>query len=518
MSVTDYLRIFRRFWWVVVVFAIVGALVGYASWFLNFWIIDTTPKYESTATLFVATQTGTTTAEAYQNDLFSQQRTLSYAALATSEQVAVRAVDQLKAPISPDALRAKIKANAVVKTVMLNITVSDSSPGQAQAYAAAVADQVVGLVSELETSRRGGTPSAAAVIVDDANYPTKPAGLSLMKRIGVGAAGGLVIGLLAALLAGVSDKRLRGRENIESATGSLVMGGLPKDPLRSNANAVDLDNNSLYAERIRELRTNLRFTVLPGNSGPPRCIAVTSPGEGDGRTTTAIDLAAALAESGRSVLLVDGDLRQPTLADRVSSDGAVRDAAQLRGLTTVLVGEQDLRDVIVEVPVGGHAISLLPAGPSSPRPGELWATDRAAALLEHLRKTFDYVVIDTPPLGAYTDGAVVGALADGAILLARIGGTTARSLRRAVETLTSANVTLLGTVVTFEPVSRLAPAHGKQRSRNVSDNRTADHPDRSAGAGTSSDHGDNNGPAAHLPSVSVGARGPSKSGFPDEGK
>jgi capsular exopolysaccharide synthesis family protein len=299
-----------------------------------------------------------------------------------------------------------------------------------------------------------------------------------------------------------------------------VMGGLPKDPLRSKAQAVDLDHNSLYAERIRELRTNLRFTVLPDGSGSPRCIAVTSPGKGDGRTTTAIDLAAALAESGRSVLLVDGDLREPTLADRVSSDDAVRDAAKLRGLTTVLVGEHDLRDVIAEVPIGGHVISLLPAGPSSPRPGELWATDRAAALLDHLRKGFDYVVIDTPPLGAYTDGAVVGALADGAILLARIAGTTARSLRRAVETLASAHVTLLGTVVTFEPVSRVsARAHGKQRSRNGSDNHIADQTDGSAGAVRSSNHGASNGPAADLPSVRVGAHGElSKSGFPDEGQ
>ena len=494
--------------------------MGLGSWFIKLGPVDFTPKYESTATLFVATQTGTTTAEAYQNDLFSQQRTLSYAALATSEQVAVRAVDQLKADITPDELRRKISANAVVKTVMLDITVSDSSPAEAQAYAAAVADQVVGLVAELETSRRGGTPSAAAVIVDDANFPTKPAGLSLLKRIALGAAGGLVIGLLAALLAGVSDKRLRGRENIESATGSLVKGSLPKDPLRPKANVVDLDNNSLYAERIRELRTNLRFTALPDNSGPPRCIAVTSPGAGDGRTTTAIDLAAALAESGRSVLLVDGDLRQSTLAGRLSSDDTVRETTALHGLSTVLIGEDDLRDVIKDIRVGGHVISLLAAGPPAPRPGELWATDRAAKVLEHLSRTFDYVIIDTPPLDTYTDGAVVGALADGAILLARIGGTTARALRRAVETLTAANVTLLGTVVTFEPVSRLtARSQGKQRSHNAPDDRTTDRPDESAATGSVSERGEPNGTAANRPSVRLGAHGrPAASGIPDEGQ
>jgi capsular exopolysaccharide synthesis family protein len=480
LSLTDYLRIFGRFWWLVALCAVLGAVVGYGASVINLGIIDFTPKYQSTATLFVATQTGTTTAEAYQNDLFSQQRTASYAALATSDAVAARAVDELEAPISPADLQSKISAEAIPRTVMVNVSVTDSSPAKAQEYAAAVANQLEGLVAELETSRRGGTPAAAAVIVDDANYPTEPAGLAPWMRMALGAAAGLIIGLLLALLFGAFDKRLRGRENIESTTGSLVMGGLPKDPGRHKTDAVDLDSDSLYAERLRELRTNLRFTMLPDNSGPPRCIAVTSPAAGDGRTTTAIDLAAALAESGRSVLLVDGDLRQPTLAERLSLTDTARKTAAQRGLSTALVGEDDLDDVIVEVEVGGHAIALLPAGPQPLRPGELWATDRAAGLIERLSETFDYVVIDTPPLGTYTDGAIVGALADGAILLARIGGTTTRSLRRAVETLELANVALLGTVVTFEPASRLSKrSHRKERRRPEADDRAADSIERS---------------------------------------
>src|SRR5581483_7356650 len=388
----------------VVALTLVGLVLAYASWVVKLGIIDFTPKYKSTATLFVATQTGTTTAEAYQNDMFSQQRTASYAALATSEQVATRAVDQLKAPISPSDLQKKIFAKPIDKTVMLDVSVTDSSPEDAQTYASAVSNALVSLVSELETSRRGGTPSAAAVIVDDANYPTSPSGLKLWMRLLLGAAAGLIIGILGALLFGVFDKRLLGRENVESTTGSLVMGALPKDPVRANARAVDIDGNGIYAERIRELRTNLRFTAVPGQSGPPRRIAVASPSAGDGRTTTAIDLAAALAESGRTVLLVDGDLRQPTLTDRLTLVVGVRERSAERGLTTVLVGEHDLGDVVIEgVDVGGHTIALLPAGPAAPRPGELWATDRAAGVIEKLGTLFDYVIVDTPPLGDCTD-------------------------------------------------------------------------------------------------------------------
>lgn len=507
VGVTDYVRIFRRYWWMAVVFAIIGAVVGYGSWVVNLGIINFTPKYQSTATLFVATQTGTTTAEAYQNDTFSQQRAFSYVALATSEQVASRAVAELQASISPSDLQSKITATPINKTVMLTVGVTDSSPAKAQDYAAAVSDQLVAVVAELETSRRGGTPSAAAVVVDDASFPTAPVNLKLWLRIALGAAGGLIIGLLAALLFGVFDKRLRGRDGLESATSSLVMGALPKDPVRPNAAVVDLAGDGLYAERIRELRTNLRFAIPPEGSDAPRVIAVTSPSAGDGRTTTAIDLAAAFAESGRSVILVDGDMRHPTLVDRLSLDDTARVKSVQHGLSTLLLGEDVLNDaVIAKIDVGGHSVALLPGGPRAPRPGELWATDRAAKLIEQLGREFDYVIVDTPPLDSFTDGANVGALADGVILLARMGGTTSNALKRAVQTLQAAHVALLGTVVTFEPVSRLiARTHSRQQVSSAEEGNGAD---------KTSDGG---GPVADRRSVRAGARGgSSESELPDE--
>jgi receptor protein-tyrosine kinase len=287
-------------------------------------------------------------------------------------------------------------------------------------------------------------------------------------RLLLGAGGGLIIGILIALVAGTLDKRLRARETVESQTGSLVMGALPKDPSRRSVGVVDLSGNSIYAERIRELRTNLRFTVPSGTSSPARCIAVTSPSAGDGRTTTAIDLAAAFAESGRSVVLVDGDLRNPSVADQLPLEDTVRDRAYRSGLSTVLIGEDDIGSAVIShVDVGGHTITVLPAGPVPPRPGELWATDRATQVIDSLAGAFDYVVVDTPPLNDYTDGAIAGALGDGAIVLARIGGTTDRALRRAVQVLQAAHVAILGTVVTFENIRGGNRAHAKQRGHNV---------------------------------------------------
>jgi capsular exopolysaccharide synthesis family protein len=459
LSVIEYLRILRRYWPIVIVATLIGAGAGYAISYFS------TPQYQSTATLFVATQSGTSVAEAYQNNLFSQERVVSYASLATSEQVAARAVDQLKAPISADELRAKISAVPMEKTVMLTVGVKDPDPAQAQAYAGAVSDQLVNLIGELETSRRGGTPAAGAVVVDEADYPTKPLGMSWWMKTAIGAAAGLVVGFLLAIMAGVVDKRLRGRESIQDATGSLLLGNLPADRVRRSAPFVDLTGSGLYAEWLRELRNNLRFSVAP-RGRPPKVIAVTSPSKEEGRTSVAIDLALVLAEAGRSVILVDGDLYSPHIADVLPLERVASERAARGGVSTVLSGEQHLAEgVISDVALGAYSIALLPAGPVPLRPGQLWAGDRPAAVFGELATNFDYVIVDTPPLNDYSDGVNIAALADGAILLARIRSTKATALRRALGALKSANVHLIGTVATFDRVSPVARRrHGKARS------------------------------------------------------
>lgn len=446
MEIKEYLRIFGRYWWAIVALAVVGGVAGWSWWEFG------DREYQSSATLFVATQNGTSVTEAYQNNLFSQDRVNSYATLAMSEQVAARAVDQLKATISAGELRSKITAVPLPKTVLLQVSVTDKDPGQAQTYASAVADQLAGLVGELETSRRGGSPAAGAIVVDEAGYPTKPLGYSMITRIGMGVAGGTVLGLLVALVLGVVDRRVRGRERVADVSGSLLMGALPADSARSKAPVVDLAAESAYAEALRELRNNLRFAVPANRDEPARVISVASPSPADGRTTVAIDLAAVLAETGKRVVLVDGDLRNPAVAQRLDLSSAARQGAGDRGLSTVLVGENTLAEgLIPEVSVGQHQIAVLPAGPATTRPGELWAGDHTESLFADLSGQFDYVVVDTPPLGKYNDGAVAAALSDGALLVGRIRHTTSNALTRAVQTLKSANAVLIGSVATDEP-------------------------------------------------------------------
>ncbi|WBP93003.1 P-loop NTPase [Mycolicibacterium neoaurum] len=444
LAVGDYLRIFRRFWWVVLLATLIGVAVGYATMFMS------TTQYSSTTRLFVTTQSGTSVGDAYQNNLFSQERVFSYAGLATSDQVAARAIAQLKAPISVDELRAKITAMPLPQTVLLDITATDPDPAAAQRYANAVADQLVNVTAELETSRRGGEAAAAAVLVDDASYGAKVESMGLPIRLAAGAVGGLVLGVLVAVLLGISDSKVRRRERIEDVTGVPLLGTLVADA-QDRTGVIDTEAGGLAVERLRELRTNVQF-ARNAHGQHPRVIAVTSPSPQDGRSTTAIDLAASFAEAGHSVVLVDGDLVKPDLPELLALDSAAVKQAGTKGFSTLLAGQHDLSESLIEVP--GSRVALLPAGPVPSVRRDLWGDQRTSRVLELLRGHFEYVIIDTPPLTKYADGTVPAALGDGALVLGRIGHTKASALRQGVTALQTAHATVLGVVATFEPGHR----------------------------------------------------------------
>ncbi|MET0316255.1 MAG: Wzz/FepE/Etk N-terminal domain-containing protein, partial [Rhodococcus fascians] len=193
MEIRENGRILRAGWWIVAVVTVLGIVGGWAYSFFS------TPQYQACARLFVTTEGGSSVGEAYQNNLFSQERVTSYAGLATSTQVAQRAVDQLQLPLSANDLRAMITATPIESTVLLDLCGTDSDPDVARALTNAVAGQLTQLVQELETSQRGGSPAAGATIVDQADVPTSPLGAGLVTLLGLGAVAGLALGVVIAL-------------------------------------------------------------------------------------------------------------------------------------------------------------------------------------------------------------------------------------------------------------------------------------------------------------------------------
>jgi non-specific protein-tyrosine kinase len=198
------------------------------------------------------------------------------------------------------------------------------------------------------------------------------------------------------------------------------------------------DPRSPVSEAYRTLRTNLSFYSV---DNPIRSLVITASASDDDKSAVAANLAVTMAQSGRSTILVDCDLRRPTLHDLFQLDAEP-------GLTNMVLGEYEglpLQATSVE------NLSLLASGPKPPNPADMLGSKRVDALIEELVGKADFVIFDSPPAIAVTDAAVLGAKVDGVLLVISAGKTRRDHAERAKETLEKARARIVGVTLTNAP-------------------------------------------------------------------
>ena len=308
-------------------------------------------------------------------------------------------------------------------------------------------------LAQMEVS--GATDTGDVALVTPAETPLAPSSPKPAQDALLGLVAGLVLGLGAAFLRESLDDRLTSKESVERAGRApvLAMTPLVSSGRRQVPTLVTLaEPMSPAAESYRSLRTSLQFARQERQL---RSIVVTSPGEGDGKTSTLANLGVVFAQAGERVLLVSSDLRRPQLGEYFGLDEKV-------GLTSVLRGERPMEQVMVSVP-DVDRLTLLPAGPVPQNPAELLNSDRARDSFTRLRDHFDLVLIDSPPVLPVTDAAILSQYADVTLMLAAADQTRRADLHRAAEKLDQVGATILGIVlnkVTKQTAAGYGYGHG----------------------------------------------------------
>jgi len=290
-------------------------------------------------------------------------------------------------------------------------------------------------------------------IVDVARVPAAPSEPNLPRNLAFALALGLTTGIgLAFVLEGL-DNTVRTPDQAEAISTLPSLGMIPlgsrsraelpngkRLALAASKEAVELVTlerpKSQMAESYRALRTSLLLTSL---GRPPQMILVTSALPGEGKSTTSLNAAIVLAQKGARVLLMDTDLRRPTLHKTLGM--GPRD-----GLSNVLTGSASLAEAIVPSGLLPN-LALLPAGTPPPNPAELLASSQMQELLVQLRGQFDHIVMDTPPALSVTDAVILSTLVDRVILVIRSGQTTKQALRRARDILLQVNAHVCGVLL-----------------------------------------------------------------------
>ncbi|MGY1987077.1 polysaccharide biosynthesis tyrosine autokinase [Blastococcus sp. SYSU DS0669] len=451
MELRDTIAALKAGWFLPVIGILLGGGVGAAT------ALTMTPTYTSGAQLWVTSTDATSTTAAFQGSQFAQNRVASYVQILGSERLVDGVIERLDLDLPAGAVQERIAAAVVPDTSVLDITVTDTSPERARDLAAAVAAEFTELVEEVEATTT--TPTDPAVdpvttipvkvtVLDTPEVASEPSSPDLYANIAVGVLIGLLVGLVLAYARVRLDRSVRDGKVAAEVAGAPVIGTIARDSKLGSSHVLERNSRSANAEAFRQLRTNLQFLNV---DEPPRVIMVSSAVATEGKSTLAVNLALTLAEGGHRVALVESDLRHPRVVKYLGLvDGA--------GLTSILAGAADLDDVLQ--PYGSTGLSVLAAGSIPPNPSELLASSQLRTLVEQLRATHDYVIVDTPPLLPVADASAVAVAMDGVLLSVRQGKTRREELERAVAILDRVGARTLGVILNMAPASSTPQAYG----------------------------------------------------------
>jgi succinoglycan biosynthesis transport protein ExoP len=441
MDLSTVLRTLRKGWLLILGGAVLGMLGATA---LN---VTAEPQYKATTSLYVSVGGSTNSSELAQGGNAAEQKVQSFATVAKGARVLQPVIDDLGLRLTSNELAAKVATQTPIDSVIIDITVTDGSPTTASAIANAIGQSLAEVVTgTLETPDADGTSPFRIETVQPALVPDAPASPRLVSNLVGGLALGLLAGLAAAALRVAFDTRLEGRQDIEEVGGTPVLGEIAHHrDFRDRPLAVHSDPLAPRSEAFRRLRTNLQFLELGRES---KSFVVTSSLPAEGKSTLAVNMALALAEDDQRVVLVDGDLRRPRVAELMGVEGSV-------GLTDVLIGRAELPDALQ--PWGRAGLVVLPSGQMPPNPAEMLSSAGMAAVLADLEAQFDVVVIDAPPLLPVADAAILGRMAGGALIAAAVRRTSRKHFAQAAAALRDAGTEPLGAVITMARASSRDP-------------------------------------------------------------
>lgn len=439
MELRDYVRVLRKRSLSILLLAAIGLGIAIA-------LTATTPRtYTATAESFVAISTSSENRNnigVLQSAEFAQARVKSYTLIVTSPEVLQPVVAELNLPYSAAALAGSVSATNPAQTVLLEITATDVNPQTAAQIANAAAVQLGKVIENIETPTSQSIPPVKVSLIQPAPVPTSPSAPKRTVNYALGLMLGLGVGLAWAFVRESLDTTVKTTMELDKLAQAPSLGSVLFDANAKTQVLSALDATAIQSEGYRTVRTNLQFINV---DDPVRAFVVTSAAPGDGKTTVACNLAIALAQADKKVCLVESDLRRPRVTEYLQMNSGI-------GLTEVLAGQVPLSDALQSW--GGGMLHVLPPGSIPPNPSELLGSHQMAQVIQSLKNDFDVVILDTPPLLAVSDAAVLASQADGAVVVVRYGKSSRDAVRHAVGSLEQIDAEVLGTVLNAVPAKR----------------------------------------------------------------
>jgi capsular exopolysaccharide synthesis family protein len=418
VQLRDFLIVLRNRWRSVAACAllVLGATAAYT--------LTLTPNYTATARVYFSASGGdsakTTSGGTYvitSTDLGTYIEVLQSPAL----------LDPLRQSLGlPSNAPMHLSASVPPTASVLDITAVDTTPEGAARTANAVGPQLAKVALLFSPLLASTGQTVVATTINPAVPPSSPTSPDVRRNLLLGLLAGLAVGIGVAFGRHALDTKVRSEADVKALSDRPLLSSIPLDKnTKGKPLTLVTDPHGMHAEAVRRLRTNLLFVdVTTGKHS----FVITSAMPGEGKTTTIINLAMALADTGARVLLVDGDLRNPSVARTMGLEGGV-------GLTTILLGAATVDDVVQQW--RDSSLFVLPAGQIPPNPSEILGSEPMETLFDHLTKEFDYVLVDSPPVLPVIDAIVLNKLVGGLLFVVAADRTRKRDLQAAIKALST---------------------------------------------------------------------------------
>lgn len=429
MELKSLLGVMLKRWKLITVIALVvlAATAGVT--------LTATPQYRATTRVYVTVSSAGDLTDLVQGSGYAETQLASYAQFATSSRVLAPVIKDLGLDTSVAGLASTITVAVPQNTQFLDITAQSENPALAARISDAVGAQLVTVITDLAPKT---SDVVKAQVFEPATVPTDAFSPNTPRNLALGLALGLMSGIVVALLRETLDTKIRDETDVAKVTRSSVVGTIAvRNQQRQGSGFLFVfdDPMGIQAEGMRRLRTNLQYVGLAEGVNS---IVVTSPMPGEGKSTIAVNLALTMADSGVRTLLVDADLRRPSVAEYLGLEGSV-------GLTTVLIGRASLDEAVQAW--GPSGLSVLPSGGLPPNPSELLASRSMADLLVTLTQQYEFVIFDSPPVQPVTDAVVLSKEAGGVLMVVSSRKTHQAQLRKSLEALRQVGAPTLGIVL-----------------------------------------------------------------------
>ena len=424
------LAVLLRGWWIIFASAILGGALAFA------YSSTTTPIFQSSASIYFSMRSATSGSDINQGSVYTQSQMLSFAQLAMTSLVLDRVRDDLDVDLTNAQIRNMTSASIPQNTVILEITAGSPDAAFASDVANSISGNLAQVVGEVAPVDDSGTATIVARIIQPAVPAVFQSSPDKQRDALLGAFAGGILAALALIVWALVDTRVRSEDVLRRVTDLPLLGALPLRQNRKRLPIVALEPNGSSAEAYRAIRSGLRFSAVEHAIS---ALAVTSSIPGEGKTTTAVNLALTYSEAGMRVLLVDADFRRPQVAETLGIENAV-------GLTTMLVGAVDFEDA--KVSWGDREMWVLPAGEVPPNPAELLASAKMAQVLDEIKAHFDIMIVDTAPLLSVADATIIAQNVDSTIVVVDVKRARIAQLSQALGALRTARAEVAGVIFT----------------------------------------------------------------------